>query len=200
MTPSSRLDVIVVDDPERRGGLVLGSPAVGRFSADVRVGEVLIGGSRAGWLTSLGRKLELLVPSGVTGRVADVELGASMDPVEYAQHLLRLVPVEAAGGGGAAAVGSDDRAGELPEGTFAVRSSIHGMFYQRPRPDEPPYVEIGQIIDHGATLGLVEVMKCFSAVVYGGHDLPTRAEIIEVRAEDGAEVETDQILFVVRPA
>ena len=74
------------------------------------------------------------------------------------------------------------------------------MFYRRPRPDEPAYVETGQIVEHGSTLGLVEVMKCFSAIVYGGDDLPPRAEIVEVRADDGAEVETEQILFVVRPS
>jgi biotin carboxyl carrier protein len=55
-------------------------------------------------------------------------------------------------------------------------------------------------VEEGTTLALVEVMKCFSAITYGGDDLPSRAEIIEVRADDGAEVETDQILFVVRPA
>jgi acetyl-CoA carboxylase biotin carboxyl carrier protein len=110
------------------------------------------------------------------------------------------VPVEAGAESGDAAFTEGAQAGDLPQGGFAVRSSTHGMFYHRPRPDEPAYVEIGTVVDEGATLGLVEVMKCFSAVVYGGPDLPTRAEIVEVRADDGAEVTTDQILFVVRPA
>ena len=200
MTPSSRVDVIVAEDPARQDELQLGSPAVGEFSAGPIVGEVVVGGSRVGCLTSLGRRFDLVVPSGVTGRVAELESGTGRGPVGYGQVLLRLVPVEAAGEGGAAAAGSGDRTGELPEGALAVRSSIHGMFYQRPRPEDPPYVEIGQIVEKGATLGLVEVMKCFSAVVYGGPDLPARAEILEVRAADGAEVGTDQILFVVRPA
>jgi len=200
MTPSSRLDVIVAEDPAHHDELLLGSPAVGEFSSAPIVGEVVVGGSRVGCLRSLGRRFDLVVPSGVTGRVAELESGNRRGPVGFGQVLLRLVPVEAAGDGGSTPVGSDDRIAELPEGTFAVRSSIHGMFYQRPRPDEPPYVEIGHIVERGATLGLVEVMKCFSAVVYGGPDLPDRAEILEVRAADGAEVGTDQILFVVRPA
>lgn len=200
MTPSSRLDVIVSEDPGQTNEVLLGSPAVGRFSAAPIVGEVVVGGSRAGRLRSLGRTVDLVVPSGVTGRVAEIESGTSDGPVGYGQNLLRLVPVEAAGEGDPGAVTGGDRSGDLPEGTFAVRSSIHGMFYQRPRPDEPPYVEIGQIVEKGVTLGLVEVMKCFSAVVYGGDALPARAEITEVRVVDGAEVGTDQILFVVRPA
>ena len=100
----------------------------------------------------------------------------------------------------AVATDTEETAGDLPEGTYAVRSSIHGMFYHRPRPDEPPYVEIGTLVDQGTTLGLVEVMKCFSAVVYGGQGLPSRAESCEGRADEGAEVKTDQILFVVRQA
>lgn len=198
--PSPRIDVIVSEDPDNRKDLLLGSPAVGRFNSAPMVGEVVVGGSRVGCLTSLGRRVDLVVPRGVTGRVADLKPATRNDPVEYGQDLLRLVPVEAADAGDAIAADTNEAAGDLPEGTLAVRSSIHGMFYHRPRPDEPPYVEIGQIVEQGTTLGLVEVMKCFSAVVYGGQDLPSRAEIVEVRADEGAEVKTDQILFVVRQA
>ena len=197
---SSRLDVLVSENPDRPDELLVKSPAVGRFGAALIAGEVVVGGSRIGSLTSLGRRIDLAIPRGVTGRVAELELDRGSGPVGYGQRLLRLVPVEASGEGDGIAVGLSDDSGDLPQGTFAVRSSSHGMFYQRPRPDEPPYVEIGTVVDHGVTLGLVEVMKCFSAVVYGGDDLPARAEIVEVRSDDGAEVETDQILFVVRPA
>ena len=194
------IDVIVSDDPENPRQLVLGSPAVGAYGSAPRVGEVVVGGSCVGRLTTLGRKVDLVVPQGVTGRVVERQPSNRSEPVGYGQELLRLAPVEASGEGGEAAVGSVAATEDLPEGTLAVRSSIHGMFYHRPRPDEPAYVEIGQIVETGATLGLVEVMKCFSAIVYGGGGLPARAEIVEVRAGDGAEVEADEILFVVRPA
>jgi len=199
MRPSSRVDVLVAEAPGRSNELLLRSPTVGEFSPTLIVGEVVVGGSHVGCLTSLGRRVDLVVPSGVTGRVAELGAGTRGGPVGYAQNLLRLVPVEASGEGDPAVAAGGVQPGDLPEGTFAVRSSIHGMFYQRPRPDEPPYVEIGQVVEKGTTLGLVEVMKCFSAVVYGGPDLPVRAEILEVRADDGAEVGTDEILFVVRP-
>lgn len=194
-----KIDVIVNDDPENPGQQVLGSPTVGAYSSAPKVGEVVVGGSRAGRLTTLGRMVELVVPHGVTGRVVERNPTNRSEPVEYGQELLRLAPVEVTGEG-VAGMGSVAAADDLPEGTLAVRSSIHGMFYHRPRPDEPAYVEIGQIVENGTTLGLVEVMKCFSAVVYGGGGLPTRAEIVETRADDGAEVEADQVLFVVRPA
>lgn len=199
MTPS-QLNVIVGEDPGKNTELLLRSPAVGVFTPLPKVGEVVVGGSHIGCLLSLGRRVDLVVPRGVTGRVAELDSGSGSGPVGYGQNLLRLVPVRATVEGDAATVNPHDPSGDLPDGVFAVRSSIHGMFYQRPRPDEPRYVEIGQIVEKGATLGLVEVMKCFSAVVYGGDDLPARAEILEIRADDGAEVGTDEILFVVRPA
>jgi len=199
MAPES-IDVIVIVDPEHPGEQVLGSPMVGAYSSAPRVGEVVVGGSRAGRLTTLGRNVELVVPRGLTGRIIERKPSDRSEPVEYGQELLRVAPVEASGEGDADALGSIAAVEDLPEGTMAVRSSIHGMFYHRPRPDDPAYVEIGQIVENGTTLGLVEVMKCFSAIVYGGVDLPSRAEVVEIRAEDGAEVEADQVLFVVRPA
>ena len=197
---SSQAEMVVGKDPENESGLVLESPAVGLYDSAPMVGEVVVGGSRAGVLTSLGRRIDLVVPKGVTGRVAEACLTTHRDPVEYGQVLLRLVPVEAGDDSEASVSEAGPTNSGLPEGTLAVLSPPHGMFYRRPRPDEPQYVEIGQIVETGATLALVEVMKCFSAIVYGGPDLPDRAEIVEVRADDGAEVGADEILFVVRPA
>jgi acetyl-CoA carboxylase biotin carboxyl carrier protein len=45
-----------------------------------------------------------------------------------------------------------------------VRSPMVGIFYRAPDPDSPPYVEVGQHVEAGATVGLVEVMKMFTAV------------------------------------
>ena len=66
-----RIDVIVSEDTENRQELVLGSPAVGHYSSAPRVGEVVVGGSRVGCLTTLGRRVDLVVPRGVTGRVIE---------------------------------------------------------------------------------------------------------------------------------
>jgi acetyl-CoA carboxylase biotin carboxyl carrier protein len=194
------VEVLVGAGEAADGELLLGSPAVGYYGFAPRVGEVVVGGSRVGRLATLGRTVELVVPQGVTGRVAERRLATRSDPVEYGQVLLRLLPVEAAEVGEGVVSRAQAVTRDLPEGTFAVTSPTHGMFYRRPRPDEPPYVRSGQLVEEGATLGLVEVMKCFSAITYGGGELPSRAEIVEVRADDGSEVEADQILFVVKNA
>ena len=62
----------------------------------------------------------------------------------------------------------------------------------------PPFVEIGSRVRQGQPVGLVEVMKTFNQIVYGGPGLPAEAEVIEVRSEDGAEIAAGQPLIIVR--
>ena len=46
-----------------------------------------------------------------------------------------------------------------------IRSPIPGIFYRRPSPDEPEFVQEGDAVEAGAVIGLVEVMKQFHDVV-----------------------------------
>ena len=190
----------LVERPEGGGEVLVRSPVVGVFGAAPRVGEVLVGRGRVGRLTTLGRTFDLVLPKGAGGRVAENCLRQRREGVAHGQVLLRLVPVETGGAFEDPATAAQAAAYGLPEGAFAVTSPTHGVFYLRPGPDAPPYVEPGQVVEGGATLALVEVMKCFTAISYGGEHLPVRAVVVEARAEDGAEVEADQVLFVVRPA
>lgn len=188
----------LVEQGTAAGEIVVRSPGVGLLGHAPRQGEVLVGGGLVGRLTTLGVTADVRLPAGTSGRVVERALVHHRDPVEYGQLLLRLQPVEA-GEVVTAAVAAAAALG-LAEGTFAVTSPTHGMFYRRPSPDAPPYVECGQVVERGTTLGLVEVMKCFSAITYGGEGLPPRAEVVEVRASDGAEVRAEEVLFVVKPA
>jgi biotin carboxyl carrier protein len=48
-----------------------------------------------------------------------------------------------------------------------VRSPLPGVFYRRPAPDQPPFVEEGEAVSADQTIGLVEVMKQFADVKAG---------------------------------
>ena len=48
-----------------------------------------------------------------------------------------------------------------------VRSPLPGVFYRRPSPDKPPFVEEGDTVSADSTIGLVEVMKQFAEVKAG---------------------------------
>lgn len=84
-------------------------------------------------------------------------------------------------------------ADQLPEGTVAVAAPNLGTFYRSPKPGAAPYVEVGDRIEKGAELCLIEVMKLFTTL---------RSEVsgtIEaVLVEDSAMVEAGQALFAVR--
>ena len=57
---------------------------------------------------------------------------------------------------------------------------------------------MGAKLAAGQTVGLIEVMKTFNPILYGGGTLPDPAEVVEVLAGDGEEVRAGQTLVVVR--
>lgn len=50
------------------------------------------------------------------------------------------------------------------EHLFEIKSPMVGVFYRCPSPDSPPYVEVGDEVELGQTIGLIEAMKVFSEV------------------------------------
>jgi acetyl-CoA carboxylase biotin carboxyl carrier protein len=49
-------------------------------------------------------------------------------------------------------------------GLHLVRSPLTGIWYDSPAPDATPFVQVGDAIDVGSVLGLVETMKVFNEV------------------------------------
>ena len=45
-----------------------------------------------------------------------------------------------------------------------IRSQLPGIFYRRPDPDSDPFAEVGDEVQAGSVVGLVEVMKQFHEV------------------------------------
>ena len=74
-----------------------------------------------------------------------------------------------------------------------IKAPSAGIFYRRPDPNSPPYVEVGSLVEPGDTLALIEVMKSFGPVVS-----EVKGEIIEILVEDETPVEYGQILFLIR--
>ena len=79
-----------------------------------------------------------------------------------------------------------------------------GRFYHRARPSDPPFVQSGSQVKEGSALGLIEVMKTFSQVVYRaqglrGEPLPAQARIVAHLVPDGAEVAQGDPLIEVAP-
>jgi acetyl-CoA carboxylase biotin carboxyl carrier protein len=199
------LEALVETRPE--GGLLVRSPRVGIYRGAPRAGARRTAGDTIGRIAALNQAADLVLPAGAEGIVADVAIRPRMEPVEYGQPLFTLMPFPSGEAlshphglvvSPAALAGSGDRG--IPEGCFAVMSPIEGTFYRGPSPGASPFVRPGETIETGRTLGLVEAMKSFNAVVYGGAGLPARAEVVEPRAGDGAEVAQGAVLLVLKPA
>jgi len=193
-------------EPREGGGWVIRSPRVGILRGLPGPGGRRIGGELIGRLTILNRTEELILPVGSDGIVVDLRIHDRAAPVEYGQELFSLAPATGSTSKATASSrgGADTAApcaGELlPAGCHAVVSPIDGIFYRRLSPGAPPSVEEGATIESGQHLGLIEAMKSFNAVLYGGPGLPPRAVIVQARAADAAEVRQGSVLFVVRAA
>jgi acetyl-CoA carboxylase biotin carboxyl carrier protein len=122
----------------------------------------------------------------------------NLTPLGYGQPLLRLSQAREVGGNGL-----DGPAGQAKEraadGLIAITAPSDGVFHRRPAPDSPCYVQEGSEVSAGSVLGLVEVMKSFAQIVYGGTGLPERGTVVEIPVDDAAEVAFGQTLFLVRP-
>ena len=76
-----------------------------------------------------------------------------------------------------------------------IKSPIVGTFYFAPSPDAPPFVKIGDTIQAGQVVCIVEAMKLMNEI-----EADMGGEIVGVLAENGQPVEYGQSLFALRPA
>jgi acetyl-CoA carboxylase biotin carboxyl carrier protein len=176
------------------------SPAVGIVDEVPDRGSYISPSNGFLTLRILGQSHSLYLPREVRGWVQERMIESTSVPVEFNQPLLRLSPGQApdAGGDGSADLRSS-RAEALEEGLVAVRSSSQGVFYRAANPGSPPYVDEGSGVSEGTVMGLVEVMKCFYQITYGGPGLPEKGTVERILVENTVEVESGQALFLIRP-
>ncbi len=97
----------------------------------------------------------------------------------------------------AASAASDDRpdaGAEAAEAAGAVRSPLVGTFYAAPSPGADPFVRVGDEVEPGQTVGIVEAMKLMNPI------LADEAGVVaEVLVGDAESVEYDQVLMRLRP-
>ena len=87
------------------------------------------------------------------------------------------------------------KAGEQAEdeGFVAITSPMVGTFYRSPSPDAPPYIEVGDRVDPGKVVCIVEAMKLFNEI-----ESEVKGEVVKMLCQNGQPVEYGQKLFLVR--
>ena len=76
-----------------------------------------------------------------------------------------------------------------------VKSPIIGTFYRKPSPDKPNFVEVGDRVNEGDTLCVIEAMKLFNEI-----EAEASGTIVKILVDDSSPVEFDQPLFVIDPS
>jgi len=188
-----RDEALVAGLEEGDGGMIrLLAPHVGLWSDRPADGALLSPGASAGTLTVIGRPHALVVPTGVVGRVLPHPSHDRSIPVGFGDAVLVLAPIEAGAQAQVAATAPSQ------SGALALRAPSAGVFYGSSAPGSPPFVAVGARVGTGQTIGLLEVMKTFNPIAYGGPGLPDEAEVVEVLVTDGQEVVRGQPLVRLR--
>jgi acetyl-CoA carboxylase biotin carboxyl carrier protein len=82
----------------------------------------------------------------------------------------------------------------VPDDLVAVPAPLVGTFYVAPSPDADPFVRVGDTVEPGQTLGIVEAMKLMNPIV-----ADEAGVVAEVLAGDAESVEYGQVLMYLRP-
>ncbi len=75
-----------------------------------------------------------------------------------------------------------------------VRAPLVGTFYRAPEPGARPFVEVGDIVQVGQQVAIVEAMKLMNPIV-----ADRAGRVSEVLVDDGQPVEFDQMLILLTP-
>src|SRR5271154_4862207 len=81
------------------------------------------------------------------------------------------------------------------EDLHMVRSPIVGTFYEAPSPGAPPFVKVGDTVEVGQVLCIVEAMKLMNEI-----ECDVAGELVKKLVANGQPIEYGQELFTVRPA
>jgi acetyl-CoA carboxylase biotin carboxyl carrier protein len=95
----------------------------------------------------------------------------------------------------AGTLGADTAASESTDGLFIIKSPIVGTFFASPSPNAPPFAKVGDTVQVGQVLCIIEAMKLMNEI-----ESEVAGEVVRVYVENGQPVEYSQSLFAIRPS
>jgi acetyl-CoA carboxylase biotin carboxyl carrier protein len=75
-----------------------------------------------------------------------------------------------------------------------IKAPMVGTFYKRPAPDKPSYVNVGDEIEVGQVVCIIEAMKLFNEI-----ESEVSGKVVKVLLDDSSPVEFEQPLFLIEP-
>ena len=145
--------------------------------------------------------IELLDESGI----AEIEITEGEESVRISRHATSVAaapvgmaapaPLPAAAPAPASAQPSapaTPATADVEEEGHAVTAPMVGTYYSAPSPGSPPFVQVGDRVNEGDTLCIVEAMKMMNQI-----EAEVSGTIKSIRIQNGEPVEYGQILFVI---
>jgi len=83
---------------------------------------------------------------------------------------------------------------ESTEDLYVMKSPIVGTFYASPAPTAPPFAKVGDVVQLGQVLCIIEAMKLMNEL-----ESEVAGEVVRIYVENGQPVEYGQSLFAIRP-
>jgi len=117
--------------------------------------------------------------------------GAGVDPAQLGQL---MVATPAGMAAAAAPVPVAEAPAEIEETLHQVKSPIVGTFYDSPSPGSAAFVKLGDMVEVGQVLCIVEAMKLMNEI-----ESDVAGEVVKRIAASGQPVEFGQPLFAIRP-
>lgn len=75
-----------------------------------------------------------------------------------------------------------------------IKAPMVGTFYRAPSPEAPPYVNIGDTIDQGQVICIIEAMKLMNEI-----KSEVKGKVVDIQVDNAEPVEFGQVLFIVEP-
>jgi oxaloacetate decarboxylase alpha subunit len=75
-----------------------------------------------------------------------------------------------------------------------IKAPMVGTFYRAPSPEAPPFAEVGQVIEPGQVICIIEAMKLMNEI-----KSEIKGKVLEILVENAEPVEYGQSMFLIEP-
>ena len=139
-------------------------------------------------------KISIKSPPMKAGKLIDQKIIVNPDqqiitPINQSQNHTSIQEVETN-------TNTDEKSEPLiDEKYITIKSPMIGTFYRKPSPDKEVFVNIGDSINQGDVLCVIEAMKLFNEI-----ESEHSGKIIKVLVDDSSPIEFDQPLFLIDPS
>ncbi|MCQ4040803.1 acetyl-CoA carboxylase biotin carboxyl carrier protein [Streptantibioticus rubrisoli] len=123
-----------------------------------------------------------------------IQYGEALVELEWPQDHPAPSEAPAAPARPAAAAEEPAAPGEVGDRHHHITAPMVGNFYRAPEPGAPPFVNVGDLVEQGQDIGIVEAMKLMNPV-----QAERAGRVAAVLVEDGQPVEYGQPLIALEP-